>query len=165
MVYESPIINMCSRTRSILGVRWAPMFEGVPAFQEGVDWKEFYEAYDVFSCMVDPSHELMDPSSLRVDDLPLREWGSRTMWERKLEEGDCIIFNNRRMAHGRNEFEMHDSSAAAGEPSRWLMGCYSNIDDALMRYRVAMRDRDENSESMTSMKGISVGNGSRILPW
>lgn len=37
--------------------------------------------------------------------------------EAKLEPGECVIFDNRRVLHGRRQF-------AAGKGDRWLKGCY-----------------------------------------
>jgi alpha-ketoglutarate-dependent taurine dioxygenase len=39
------------------------------------------------------------------------------MFELKLKEGECVIFDNRRILHGRRQF-------ATGEGSRWLKGAY-----------------------------------------
>ncbi|GAB1318147.1 Gamma-butyrobetaine dioxygenase [Madurella fahalii] len=39
------------------------------------------------------------------------------MIEAKLEPGECVIFDNRRVLHGRRQF-------AAGQGNRWLKGCY-----------------------------------------
>lgn len=46
------------------------------------------------------------------------------------QPGDLIAFNNRRMLHGRNAF----NSSAHG--SRWLRGCYVNIDEFSNRFNL-----------------------------
>ncbi|KAE9373343.1 Clavaminate synthase-like protein [Stipitochalara longipes BDJ] len=51
------------------------------------------------------------------------------LYEYKMQEGDCVIFNNRRVLHGRREFD-----AAHGE--RWLKGAYVDTDVFMSRFRV-----------------------------
>lgn len=51
------------------------------------------------------------------------------VFETRMEEGTCVIFDNRRILHGRREF-------AGGE--RWLRGAY--IDDDTFRQRVLKMD-------------------------
>jgi alpha-ketoglutarate-dependent taurine dioxygenase len=41
-------------------------------------------------------------------------------FEMKLKPGDCVIFNNRKILHGRRQF----SQSQTGEGSRWLEGTY-----------------------------------------
>ncbi|ESZ93761.1 hypothetical protein SBOR_5859 [Sclerotinia borealis F-4128] len=73
----------------------------------------------------------------------LRQFASRVeapenVYEYRLQEGECVIFNNRRVLHGRKEFD-----TSAGE--RWLKGAYIDSDVFLSRYRVMAeqyQDRD-----------------------
>lgn len=51
------------------------------------------------------------------------------LFEYRLEEGECVIFNNRRVLHGRRAFD-----ATSGE--RWLKGCYVDTDVFESRLRV-----------------------------
>ncbi|KAG9240156.1 hypothetical protein BJ878DRAFT_527904 [Calycina marina] len=51
------------------------------------------------------------------------------LFEYKLQEGECVIFNNRRVLHGRRQF-----STAGGE--RWLKGTYIDTDAIMSRCRV-----------------------------
>lgn len=51
------------------------------------------------------------------------------LYEYKMEEGDCVIFNNRRVLHGRREFD-------AKEGERWLKGAYVDTDVFMSRWRV-----------------------------
>ncbi|RKF62995.1 Gamma-butyrobetaine dioxygenase [Erysiphe neolycopersici] len=48
----------------------------------------------------------------------------------KLMSGECVIFNNRRILHGRESFELQ-----AGK-KRWLKGCYLDSDVFLSRSRL-----------------------------
>ncbi|KAI9650920.1 hypothetical protein NHQ30_000955 [Ciborinia camelliae] len=72
------------------------------------------------------------------DSLPLakalKQFASRVeapenMYEYRLQEGECVIFNNRRVLHGRKEFD-----TSAGE--RWFKGAYIDTDVFMSRYRV-----------------------------
>jgi alpha-ketoglutarate-dependent taurine dioxygenase len=62
-----------------------------------------------------------------------------------LEEGDAVIFDNRRVLHARTAFrdmtekERKDKPrqwVREGEPNRWLKGCYLEADAILDRVRV-----------------------------
>lgn len=46
--------------------------------------------------------------------------------------GDLVIFDNRRLLHGRDAFE-------GGSGRRWLQGCYLERDEARSRYRMIQR--------------------------
>jgi len=63
------------------------------------------------------------------------------LYEYKMQEGECVIFNNRRVLHGRREFD-----AAEGE--RWLKGAYVDEDVFLSRFRVL--------NEKFKMKGIEI---------
>jgi alpha-ketoglutarate-dependent taurine dioxygenase len=51
------------------------------------------------------------------------------LFEYRYEAGDCVIFNNRRVLHGRREFDPE-----TGE--RWLKGCYVDADVFNSKMRV-----------------------------
>ncbi|BFZ62490.1 hypothetical protein YB2330_003585 [Saitoella coloradoensis] len=51
------------------------------------------------------------------------------VYEMTLKEGECVVFQNRRVLHARREFD-----AASGE--RWLKGAYVDIDAFRDKYRV-----------------------------
>lgn len=51
------------------------------------------------------------------------------IYEYRLKEGECVIFNNRRVLHARTAFDV-----TAGE--RWLKGAYLDTDVFRSRYRV-----------------------------
>jgi alpha-ketoglutarate-dependent taurine dioxygenase len=55
--------------------------------------------------------------------------------EYRLQEGECVIFNNRRILHGRKQFD-----ALGGE--RWLKGTYVDTDVVNSRYRVLEKQFD-----------------------
>lgn len=66
----------------------------------------------------------------------------------RLQEGEAVVFNQRRMLHGRRAFTDEVSS------TRHLQGCYVCIDEFINAYRVAKR-KLEGAEGMvgTSASG------------
>ncbi|EJD06196.1 Clavaminate synthase-like protein [Fomitiporia mediterranea MF3/22] len=66
---------------------------------------------------------------------------------RLLREGDAVVFDNRRVLHGRASFEdiVQDSSKGAreGETSRWLKGCYLEEDPVLDRMCILSSELDK----------------------
>ncbi|CEJ57627.1 hypothetical protein PMG11_06313 [Penicillium brasilianum] len=55
--------------------------------------------------------------------------GHHSVFKLKLNPGECVIFNNRRVVHARNKFN-------TGTGSRWLAGAYVDEDALLSRYAV-----------------------------
>lgn len=78
---------------------WAPPFQG-PFRKRGADDKatlrQWKNAATAFQRIVEAPHNL---------------------YEYKLQEGECVVFDNRRVLHGRKEF-------ATGQGERWLKGAY-----------------------------------------
>ncbi|KAL1510263.1 hypothetical protein AB1Y20_006586 [Prymnesium parvum] len=96
---------------SLIGVFWSPPFEGplqLPLHQV----TEYYRAYRVLSNAIDTAPR----------------------WQYRMQPGDLIVFNNRRMLHGRNAFRSSTPHA------RSLRGCYVNIDEFANRFNV-LRNR------------------------
>ncbi|KAF5010428.1 hypothetical protein FDECE_3420 [Fusarium decemcellulare] len=56
---------------------------------------------------------------------------SELLYERKMNPGDCVLFDNTRTLHSRRAFEMAD----VGKP-RWLRGTYVDKDSYLSKLRV-----------------------------
>lgn len=61
----------------------------------------------------------------------LRVFADRTMearfcYERTMQEGECVLFDNRRILHARRGFEWHPSEESAGTDgvTRWLKGMW-----------------------------------------
>jgi len=68
------------------------------------------------------------------------------VWRYRLEEGDLVIFDNRRALHARDEFD-----ARAGE--RWLKGAY--LDDDVYRSKLrTLRQRFAQGESFDVARGF-----------
>ncbi|CAE6462548.1 unnamed protein product [Rhizoctonia solani] len=64
-------------------------------------------------------------------------------FEYTLAEGDCAVFDNRRVLHARTAFwDEHAQEAGTAElTNRWLKGCYVEVDDLLDRTRVLLAKR------------------------
>ncbi|KAH6637138.1 hypothetical protein F5144DRAFT_569758 [Chaetomium tenue] len=85
--------------------RWAPPFQATFPLASGevssksmADWKKAAAAFQAIA------------------------EAEENMLEVKLKEGECVIFDNRQILHGRRQF-------AAGQGSRWLKGTYVSRQD------------------------------------
>jgi len=72
------------------------------------------------------------------------------LFEYKLQEGECVIFMNRRVLHGRKEF---DTSAGR----RWLKGAYVDTDVFRSRYRVMKEKFQDSDKSFLTEHSQYVG--------
>ncbi|CAE6436043.1 unnamed protein product [Rhizoctonia solani] len=64
-------------------------------------------------------------------------------FEYTLAEGDCAVFDNRRVLHARTAFwDKNAKEGKAEETNRWLKGCYVEVDDLWDRTRVLLAKRD-----------------------
>ena len=155
MTYRRPHIALAAEDamgtsvldREITAVFWSPPFEGPVSLHPSMVDK-YYEAYADFEQLLNGGGETNEE---------LSQFAHQFTWEKKLNPGDMLVFNNRRMVHGRRGF-----SAAEGvsfeESQRHLVGCYTNIDDTLNSYRVLMRERG------CAMPILNIGNGTNIVP-
>ncbi|DAZ99677.1 TPA: hypothetical protein N0F65_001914, partial [Lagenidium giganteum] len=107
MEYQRPHIQLNHRSE-VISVFWSPPFEG-PLRVPYDDILPYYEAYKLF-------HDFVEGGKYKI--------------EFKLQEGDTVIFNQRRMLHGRNQFSVGSSGV------RHLQGTYLNIDDVFCRFNV-----------------------------
>ncbi|XP_014674258.1 PREDICTED: probable gamma-butyrobetaine dioxygenase [Priapulus caudatus] len=85
----------------ITAINWSPPFEGplkIPASE--ID--AYYMAYTKFAKLIEDS-----PRKIQF----------------RLKPGDAVVFNNRRILHGRREFKLCEDT------DRFLEGCYINIDE------------------------------------
>lgn len=54
-----------------------------------------------------------------------------SQFRHRMNPGECVIFNNRRVLHGRAAFQ-------SGKGERWLKGAYLDTDDFQSRLRVVL---------------------------
>ncbi|CZR53995.1 related to gamma-butyrobetaine dioxygenase [Phialocephala subalpina] len=99
------------RRPEILNINWSPPFQANLPYQRQLQGRPL-------------------PKVLKA----LREFGAlvghpKAVYEYRLNEGECIIFNNRRVLHGRTAFD-----STQGE--RWLKGAYVDSDVLESRLRV-----------------------------
>ncbi|KZO99205.1 Clavaminate synthase-like protein [Calocera viscosa TUFC12733] len=67
----------------------------------------------------------------------------RLAYRYKMKEGDCVVFDNRRVLHAREEFD-------ANEGPRWLKGCYLDEDAVVDTWRkYGVSERSEHKEDST----------------
>ncbi|XP_070538948.1 gamma-butyrobetaine dioxygenase-like isoform X2 [Ptychodera flava] len=111
MKYQRPHIIL-NPNKEIVCVTWAPAFEGSLQVPED-EVKGYYEAYHTFA-------QLLEESDLKI--------------QQKLQPGECAVFNNRRILHARQEFNLNGGH-------RHLQGCYVNIDEFKSRVQVMMTMR------------------------
>jgi len=153
MVYRRPHIVL--QGEEIVSVNWSPPFEGPLNIAPHLV-QDYYVAYCAFQKMVDKHLPLEHGSHALAPELrrALKEYAEEYTWERKLTPGEMLVFNNRRMLHGRRGFSASDSESSTG---RHLTGCYTSIDETMSRYRVLLRERrDEFSDFVMP----NIGNGS-----
>jgi len=105
--YRRPHIVTEPEGGRIVGVTWAPAFEG-PLDVPEADIEPYYEAYATFAHLLD---------------------ASATRRETRLQPGDLVCLNNRRVLHGRRAISLNGGV-------RRLRGCYVNIDEFKSRLYV-----------------------------
>ncbi|KAK0610121.1 hypothetical protein B0T17DRAFT_658648 [Bombardia bombarda] len=140
--YEAqwPTIEIDRKTKYIKGTHWAPPFQApfrmpFPGLVEkGGFLAKWKEAAAVFHAM------LASPEN---------------MVKVKLKPGECIIFDNSRVLHGRNEFK------TGGEGDRWLKGTYVSPQVFTARqYRMQMEEdgRPKRRIRLRGMDGkVTIG--------
>ncbi|KAJ8524763.1 hypothetical protein ON010_g16353 [Phytophthora cinnamomi] len=128
MEYQRPHIQLNHRDE-VVAVHWSPPFEG-PLRVPFDDVMSYYNSYRVF-------HELVE--------------GGKHRYEFRLKQGDTVIFNQRRVLHGRKQF------TPCSDGVRHLQGTYINIDDALCRYNV-LRTRFGADDPTAKNQRVANGN-------
>lgn len=148
MIYRRPHILLSPSSGAVMSVRWSPPFEG-PLFLSPMLMQDYFLAYAAFERMLDSSlpryagkgkkHRSITflPSQLEGE---LCDYAHENTWEYRLKPGEILVFNNQRMLHGRRAFSVRNLLSDSGQTSgRHLVGCYTNIDDTLNKYRILRR--------------------------
>lgn len=109
LIVEDEIVDPITNQPYIKELNYSPPFQGPFEVTKSENFDDFIRGFSMFESMItDPANQ----------------------FQIKLPEGTCVIFDNRRVLHSRNEFW--------GE--RWLMGCYVDGDSFRSRLRVAERE-------------------------
>ncbi len=117
MVAQRPIFTL-GAGGALAGVTWAPQFEG-PLRAPAEDVGPFFEAYGAFAALLEDVEGGRRPGLLQF----------------RLKRGDAVVFNQRRMLHGRRAFKL----PPGGRGRRSLQGCYANACEWKSRLRVLER--------------------------
>jgi alpha-ketoglutarate-dependent taurine dioxygenase len=142
--------------RQIVAVHWSPPFEG-PVYLPPRQVDRYHKAHADFDRMINGDNDDKDDKDRAIEN-DLAQYAKEYTWERKLLPGEILVFNNRRMFHGRRAFSSLEGSSA-NDCRRHLVGCYTNIDDTLNLYRVLMRERGYASTTI-----LNPGNGTSLIP-
>jgi len=150
----------------VIEVNWSPPFEGPLQIHPNIPAEDYVLAYQAMECMLDHDKCISRKSSNDDDGcltlLPpslenrLRNHAKQYTWEYSLQKGDILVFNNQRMLHGRRGF------ISFGNAQRHLIGCYTDTMDTISRYRLLLRDRNEEN-GRGGYGRRNTGNGSRWM--
>jgi Taurine catabolism dioxygenase TauD, TfdA family len=170
LVYRRPHIQLDASGSHVVSVRWSPPFEGPLAVAPHLV-TDYYVAYTAFERMLDNSfprlssslsqNRLLQKLSWELE-VALCDYAHTFTWERRLEPGEILVFNNQRMLHGRRAFSVVETSRIVNDarPHRLLMGCYTSMDDTLSEYRVLRRERYGDSDKLPPIPFVGNGNTS-----
>jgi len=87
-------------------VHLVPPFKG-PLALPLTEMDRYYDAYGAFEMLVDDSLPLDPYLSSNAEEIRrYRECARRFTWEKRLAEGEILLFNNQRMLHGRRGFRV-----------------------------------------------------------
>lgn len=133
--YTHPLFSgeRASFAKLSAAVNWSPPFQGLPrsVTRKAGFPSEYYQSLDLFQKVLDQPH---------------REW------EFTMEEGDLVLFDNRRVLHARRAFrdlteaerEERGVEIVEGESTRWLKGCY--LDGEVVWDRLAVLHQQLHGE-------------------
>lgn len=118
MIYHRP--HFITNTKNeLIAVNWSPPFEG-PIKVNNKEMINYYHAYRKFKSAIDTAF-------------------NRYGHQFKLNTGEIVIFNNRRLLHGRTKIDKVQKKT-----DRWLQGCYISMDDFVNKFRTSTHSLDNN---------------------
>lgn len=135
MVYQRPHI-VVNHLDEIISVFWSPPFEGplkIADDDSELSVREYYKAYAAFQSFIN-SEEMFS------------KYGTSF----RLNERELIIFNNRKILHGRNSFTQPQGTTM----KRHLQGCYTSLDEFLNKFRLLEEEFGEKGKSNEIRQGI-----------
>lgn len=116
--YQRPHLAVDPRDQRLTGVFWSPPFEGPVRGFTPSEVDAYYAAYAALHAAIDAAPK----------------------WEGRMQPGEMLVFNNRRMLHGRQAFE---ATAGGG---RHLRGGYVNIDEFANARNLLRREYADGDE-------------------
>jgi len=130
--YQRPHIVL-NHDEEVVAVFWAPAFEGPLQVPEG-QVQRYFDAYKKFAHLVED-----EANGLKISF--------------RLKQGETVVFNNRRMLHGRTSFKPSGTESA----TRHLQGCYLSIESFVSRYNCLLHERSCRSENAYVPRDVRVG--------
>lgn len=127
---DRPVIalqKMKGKEKTIKHINWSPPFQGQYLLANAFEPKS-----------VEPfrsHHGAMKKFAAHIE-------APENVYEYRMEEGDCVIFNNRRVLHARRAFDISSGN-------RWLKGAYLDCDVYKSRWRVLQKTHGVLSEPAT----------------
>ncbi|KAH8593600.1 taurine catabolism dioxygenase TauD, TfdA family-domain-containing protein [Bisporella sp. PMI_857] len=121
-----------SRSRPVLERRERYKFQGKSAIANQEDFYINYSPPFQNQYLMDMNEEVTIDAIKKLE--TFRKFVTEVesdvnLHEYRLQEGECVIFNNRRVLHGRRQFD-------TGTGERWLKGTYIDTDVLTSRWRV-----------------------------
>lgn len=117
------------KNKEIVSINWSPPFQGpfiIPGGSLDSKGASRFRSY-----------------ARALKELAARIEAPENIYEYRLKEGECVIFNNRRVLHARTAFDI-----SSGE--RWLKGAYIDKDVWTSRHRVLDKIFRPTATSLTS---------------
>lgn len=102
----------------IVEVNWSPPFQGPFVADRGILSKDNMSIFSSYA-------RALKALAAHIE-------APENLYEYRMKEGECVIFDNRRVLHGRGAFDI-----SSGE--RWLKGAYLDADVFKSRHRVLHR--------------------------
>ncbi|KAJ5729639.1 uncharacterized protein N7483_004147 [Penicillium malachiteum] len=141
-----PVFELDERTGELGHVNYSPPFQAAIPEPKRLDDIES-KLDDLDSELFNPDSELLNPDpklnyidfvhlqqSLQIFTNHLESPGN--VFELKLNPGECVIFDNRRIVHARRQF-----NTATG--SRWLAGAYVDTDAVRSRFHICTKQEPQ----------------------
>lgn len=132
--YTRPTVELdthkvMAKFRRLAAVNWSPPFQApfevdVGRYTKGKTMEAYMKAAKRFAGLVEDEDAL---------------------FELKLEEGQCVVFNNRRVLHARRAFDV-------GQGERWLKGAYVDGDVFESKVRVLREESEQPPSSLRLMQ-------------
>ncbi|KAJ5660552.1 hypothetical protein N7507_007003 [Penicillium longicatenatum] len=112
---ERPVFELAESSQHLRHVNYSPPFQSAMPIEGELRFQPLKKALDVFTQMLESEEMCFDL---------------------KLNPGECVIFDNRRIVHARRHFNTSTGS-------RWLAGAYVDTDAVLSRFNVMSKKQPD----------------------